>query len=430
MPLPTRLLNVSTHFKNRYNMKTLKIKIIFLSWIICISNLAYSNQSSNSSDTLLIVTQKQKGYGPFKMAYSLIVDDNYSKSNDPKQTKLKGIPDTLSKIIISTIKFHSKDNNMISSVSVAAGYNSKGDLMYVVDTDNDMDFSNNTFSKAQDIKTTNNEPTQAIIENLLPIKFEHYDNANIVRKDTTWLLIGQPLKPFDGITSLGLSIGEYRKASFDIGDDKIELFLSNGFLFWDYTNPLITILYRNTKNKEFTSITKNEFIISNGKCYKFIGCTQDGSNIILTKVENINQIQGTQIGLKSKDFEIKDDKNHIINLESVKGKYVLLDFWATWCSGCIKELPVLKDAYAKYNRKDFEILGVAVDDSAKVGKFIRDKEITWLNSLATMNSKIVTDFNVSVFPTMILIDRIGRIVAKGQHIDLINELDKLIKKEK
>ena len=410
-------------------MKTLKSRAIFVCWIVCICNFVYSNQTNNYPDTLIIVTQKQKGYGPFKMAYSLIVDDNYSKSNNPRLTKLKGIPDTLSRKIISTIKFHFK-NNMISSVSVAAGYNSKGDLMYVIDADNNMDFSNNILSKARDIKTRNYAPTKEIIESLVPVQFEHYDNKSKVKKDTTWLLIGQPLKHLEGITSLGLNIGEYRRAYLEINGDKIEIFLSNGFLIWDYTNSLTTFLYRDTKNKEYTSIMINEFIIINDKYYKFVSCTQDGSKIVLTKVDaDIDEIQGTQVGLKLKDFEVQSDNSHVINLKSVKGKYVLLEFWATWCSGCVKELPLLKDAYKKFSRNDFEIIGIAVDDSAKVEKFVREKRIIWPNSIVSMKNKIVTDFNVTLFPTMILIDRNGKIVAKGQHIDLIKKLGELIKTE-
>lgn len=128
------------------------------------------------------------------------------------------------------------------------------------------------------------------------------------------------------------------------------------------------------------------------------------------------------------DMEYPNAEGKVISLSSVvsnpDNRYVLLDFWATWCGPCVKALPQLKDAYAKYHEKGFEIYSVSQDPSDRRWKpFLQENGMTWINVLddnaGRKNSKAWKDYALNGIPTVLLIDgETGEIIARGHHLDL------------
>lgn len=108
------------------------------------------------------------------------------------------------------------------------------------------------------------------------------------------------------------------------------------------------------------------------------------------------------------------------SLSSLKGKIVLVDFWASWCAPCRKENPHLVEIYKKYKGTDFEIFGVSLDENIEAWKNAIEKDnITWtqVSDLKKWESKAVLDFHIEAIPYSILIDRNGKIIAKGLRSD-------------
>lgn len=114
-----------------------------------------------------------------------------------------------------------------------------------------------------------------------------------------------------------------------------------------------------------------------------------------------------------------------------KGKYVLVDFWASWCPPCRKDMPLLVDAYKKYKGKDFEIVGVSLDnDKAAWEKGIKTLNITWpqMSDLKGWQSELSNAYGVSSIPHTVLIDKEGKIIVKNVHAkDLDAKLKELLK---
>ena len=113
-----------------------------------------------------------------------------------------------------------------------------------------------------------------------------------------------------------------------------------------------------------------------------------------------------------------DKKGKTVNWNSVKGKYVLLDFWASWCGPCRREMPNLVEAYAQYKNKGFEIVGVSLDQSGEAWKdAIQKLNITWpqMSDLKYWNSEGAQLYAVSSIPHTVLIDGEGTIIARGLH---------------
>ena len=101
-------------------------------------------------------------------------------------------------------------------------------------------------------------------------------------------------------------------------------------------------------------------------------------------------------------------------LSSLKGKVVLLDFWASWCGPCRSSNRELVKLYPKYKNKGFEILGVSLDDEqAKWKTAISKDKITWLqvNDPGGWEAKTAMTWNISAIPTSFLIDKEGKLVS-------------------
>lgn len=115
-------------------------------------------------------------------------------------------------------------------------------------------------------------------------------------------------------------------------------------------------------------------------------------------------------GVTAPDFTLNDINGKPLALSSLRGKYVVLDFWGSWCGWCIKGFPEMKKYYEKYKGK-FEILGVDCNDrEEKWRKAVKDHALPWLHVYNTRDSKLLEKYGVRGFPTKILVGPDGKIV--------------------
>lgn len=133
-------------------------------------------------------------------------------------------------------------------------------------------------------------------------------------------------------------------------------------------------------------------------------------------MQKLNQINGTAIGKKIMEFEQNDPDGKKINIRSFEGKYVLIDFWASWCGPCRMENPYVVAAYNKYKDKGFTVLGVSLDQNKNAWlKAIEKDGLTWthVSDLKGWGNEVAQSFGISSIPQNILIDKQGIIIAKN-----------------
>ena len=115
-------------------------------------------------------------------------------------------------------------------------------------------------------------------------------------------------------------------------------------------------------------------------------------------------------GLVAPTFTLNDINGKPLSLESFRGKYVILDFWGSWCGWCIKGFPKMKEYYAKYEGK-FEILGIDCNDTEAQWKAAVEKhEVPWLHVYCPKDATVERDYGISSYPTKVIVGPDGKIV--------------------
>ncbi len=131
------------------------------------------------------------------------------------------------------------------------------------------------------------------------------------------------------------------------------------------------------------------------------------------------------LGAVAPDFSLPDPDGKLIQMSSFRGKYLFLDFWASWCQPCRMENPDLMKVYNKYTRKDFEILGVSFDKKKSHWlKAIELDGLEWVHvsDLKYFDSEMIKLYNIVNVPTTILLDPEGKIIAKNIHSDELESI--------
>lgn len=138
-----------------------------------------------------------------------------------------------------------------------------------------------------------------------------------------------------------------------------------------------------------------------------------------------------KIGDKYVDFELSNVSGRKIKLSAIKGKYILLDFWGSWCGPCRAENPKLVKIYNQFKDKGFNILGVAAETDKKAWlEAIKKDQLPWENVTDVSGNRYnqaVMIYNIYSFPTNFLIDEKGIIIAKNiQSNELTRKLQELL----
>lgn len=368
--------------------------------------------------------------------------------------EVKGIPDTLSNIVIYYMYFNfdqallqAYNSKLISKVDfdnyfkkynlgqtectnkyvktfviIALGKADDNEKYYIIDSNNDCDFSNEkSFPVNKNQSFFINSSGLNIHKH--KVQFERVINGKI-SQDSTWITLefkgNQLLFYFDEYTSC--------EFQFDSVNFEIKAFPSHGPVV-NYGSPSFFEI-SNYSDSTIQRINFNEYAKLSNSYYR-ISCNSDGKKIMLIKEENAISNGGTQYGMPPIAFNAKNLRGDRIDFPNgFKNKYILLDFWATTCAPCVREITTTyKDLYKKYGTENFEIIGVANNFPRELTGFIDKHKIEWTIIPDGEEKRIQKMYEVYAYPTLFLINPQGNIIAKDMELrgnKLEIKLDQLI----
>jgi thiol-disulfide isomerase/thioredoxin len=310
-------------------------------------------------------------------------------------------------------------------LSIMTGKNNKGEDILIIDTNNDENFNNDR------IYILPIQDSASKIQFAVQAKLEYYEKGKIITMNVPLVVANNNPKNKD---EWYWFVNGYKTGSFTINGTTFSIALHSRPVYRvaDYYRFYVDmnqdgIFDVNPAGNESYSLNK-PFNIGTGNMV-LDNISLDGTSIHFKKSIVSAKSKRPLINNPAPSFMVNDMKDELIGLKNFSGRYVLLDFWATWCGPCIKEIPFLKEAKEKYAQ--LAVLGIACNDEKdQVLAFTQRNNMVWQQSLQKLDGKLASEYRVEGLPAMFLIDPSGKIVAEGDDLrggNLLKTLQKLIK---
>lgn len=138
--------------------------------------------------------------------------------------------------------------------------------------------------------------------------------------------------------------------------------------------------------------------------------------------EKVKALTANSIGGRVSEIKMPDKNGEIVTLSAIKARYILIDFWGSWCAPCRRESRLLGELYQKFKPKGFEIYGVGLEsEKENWQKAIKQDKRTWINvsSFQEFETPVTFDYAVTSLPANVLVDDSGKVIAKNLHRNVL-----------
>ncbi|WP_199139345.1 TlpA disulfide reductase family protein [Pedobacter sp. ASV12] len=338
-----------------------------------------------------------------------VIDGKIENPGAEKKVFLYGMGDNNMKVLDSTT-LSEKGEFKFSSVSPEANFFrvniGTSEYILVAKNGDKVDFKADLNNQKHDYTMSGAEDADKLME-FNKLKTSYSDKIEVIKADFEKKVAANPAEREALVAQLS---PVYMKAVDDLNKAIVKFALDN-------TKSLVSfyaISLINPTGNEDSMVAYAEKVDENLK---------KNNSAVKNFVEKVSKLKAVQIGQQAPDFTINGLDGKPVHLADFKGKYVLLDFWASWCGPCRNENPNVVKAYNKYKNRNFTILGISLDkDKSAWEQAIKQDGLTWNHAgeLKDFEGPTVRLYQVEAIPSSFLLDPNGKIVAKnlrGEELD-------------
>ncbi|HEY6902032.1 MAG TPA: TlpA disulfide reductase family protein [Puia sp.] len=412
---------------------------------------------------LQIVLKDREGYGPFRpgelttlpmkkrpearnipgsiLEYTIRQIDFQPYNSEFKEYASKGMTrevflsqfDKINKTLLTEKAYRHTFN-------VLLGKTTDKKIIVIIDVNNNLKFDDDKqyifpvlTQKEEELAT--GHPTSVVLP------FEFYDGKAVIERPAKIIINpykrGLQVTLLDSIENrffLASSIPSYKEGRCMLLNKPYNVYLCNQYRSQDYSSANSRLLLSPESEPPAMEIQGNipfeqdDIINIEGNQYRFSSVSLFGDTITLKYIGYNQRPEGFLENMYVPGFKARTIYGEDFDLSRFRDKYILLDFWGTWCVPCIKSLPEIKALHEKFKDKNFVLVSVANDrDIDKVKMFVEKNEMSWVNVFQDEmaghhDSELLKKLKISQYPTMILIDPNGKIVCRDKGIAYIEDV--------
>ncbi|MBD3617404.1 MAG: TlpA family protein disulfide reductase [Gracilimonas sp.] len=319
--------------------------------------------------------------------------------------------------------------------TVVVGEDQNGDMMVFVEDENgEFDEENPVYFEPSTVEFQDN--VFEVMEASVTARMEYFNGKEIVGYEgPASLLYLSDTKPSG---SLQLYFNHLRMGSWTVNDQTFDVALikesAPPYRIEPYTYFYIDLDEDgqfDIMDDGFEAYPVTEPFNIAGESWEISEIAADGSSItIVDSEEEVDPKVALRPGTEAPNFTAETLSGTKLTLSDLRGKYVMIDFWGTWCAPCIEALPVIKEAYDTYAGENFEIVGIANEPSMeRFEDFVGREDLDWpqIPEIYEENNEIQELYSVNSYPTYYLVNPDGEIVEYGMALSADNLIETLAK---
>lgn len=304
-------------------------------------------------------------------------------------------------------------------VYVVSGKDNNGLEAVIIDTNNNLDFSDDAvfYPKSCAMDSTMMQYSE---DEKHYVSYEVFQEGQVVSKQIPMIIKRTNLYP------LAYTFPQYATAKLKVKDEVHNVVLGGESWPDQGATSLVLVDENNAVLGGFTERVKEGDLLSVGGLFDKVKYRNLGVNMYHEVLELGSEFAeklgyGLKTGYVFQPFKTKLFNSDMpISSLDYKGKYLLIDFWGTWCGPCVQELPELQRIYEGVDKQRVEFISIAGNQSpSQLEKFLKKRPLAWPQIISDDENKLIETYNISSFPTNVLVGPDGRVIARNLHGEVL-----------
>ena len=311
-------------------------------------------------------------------------------------------------------------------VYVIRGRDEKGKAAVMVDTDNDLDFSDEIPFYPEKAYKENYSSVGAYQEKEKRyFTYEVYEEGRVIAKRIPIVIKRMPAEPAGNDFRYYFPL--HAQTTLNVNGGTYKIAIPGGASIPSFESSSMVVLEKDSAHiYEFPEQIQKGDLITVGHLLNKIEYRNKGVSVYHNALElEGNDVDEQEYSLQAghpfKPFTAKEfQTGQTIALADYQDKYLFIDFWGTWCKGCVQELPKLQRIYKGVDKQRVEFVSIAGHQSPELlEKFLKKRPLAWPQIISDDENKLIETYKITSFPTNVLVGPDGRVVSRNLHGEVL-----------